>query len=288
MAVKTPDFTLAGRVALVTGAARGIGLAIAQALASAGCAVGIQDLDEAEARRQAEAINAAAASEAAAPVGPSATAGAAVAESAATAAAAAGSPRRAIALGGDITDLSLPAKLVAETRRQLGGLHILVNNASIQARLHWTTVDQRDFDRTMHANVLFPVLLTQQAVPTFRAQRWGRIIHIGSIQQLRGNQHMLAYAASKAALANMTPAMARDLGPDGITVNLLAPGYFHTIRNEEQLGTPDGRARAARHLPLRRVGEPADAAGLALLLCSDAGSYITGQSIFVDGGMSIG
>ena len=247
--IDTPEFRLDGRVALVTGAARGIGLAIVYALASAGCAVAIQDLDLAEAKKRASELP------------------------------------HAIALGGDVANPSLAEKLVAQTVKSLGGLHILVNNASIQSRQPWTTLDVKEFDRTLHANLATPMRLCAAAEPILRRQRWGRILNIGSIQQLSGNENMLAYAMSKAALANMTTALARDLAPIGVTVNLLAPGYFNTIRNPK-LRTAAGRRKAGARIPAGRVGEPRDVAGAALLLCSDAGGYITGQVLYVDGGLS--
>jgi NAD(P)-dependent dehydrogenase (short-subunit alcohol dehydrogenase family) len=131
------------------------------------------------------------------------------------------------------------------------------------------------------------VLLAQQVNDIFRRQRWGRIINIGSIQQVGGNERMLSYAASKATLVNITKALARDFARDGVTVNLIAPGYINTIRNVAKLGTPEGRAEAGKHILMGRVGEPQDCVGIALLLCSEAGSYITGQVIFVDGGLSV-
>jgi NAD(P)-dependent dehydrogenase (short-subunit alcohol dehydrogenase family) len=252
--VEAPDFDLTGRVALITGAGRGIGLAIAKALASAGCAVAIQDIDEKVAQREADALEKSGAS--------------------------------AIALGGDITDVTLADKLVPETVKKLDGLHILINNASVQSSQHWTKLTLAEFDRTMHANLFTPIRLCQVAEPILRKQRWGRIVNVGSIQQLTGNETMLAYAMSKAALENMTIALARDLAGEGVTVNNLAPGYFRTIRNP-QLHSPKERRKAGSHIPAGRVGEPGDAGGIALVLCSDAGQYITGQTIYIDGGMGI-
>ena len=252
--MEAPDFNLAGKVALITGAGRGIGLGIARALASAGCAIAIQDLDVEVATREAETLVRAGA--------------------------------RAIALGGDITDASLPPRIVSETVETLGGAHILVNNASIQSVQHWTKLEKSEFDRTLLANLWTPIALCQQVEPILRKQRWGRILNIGSIQQKTGNETMLAYAMSKVALESMTVALARDLAKDGVTVNSLAPGYFDTIRNP-QLKSPEERERAGKWLPIGRVGQPEDAGGAALLLCSDAGQYITGQTLYVDGGMSI-
>jgi glucose 1-dehydrogenase len=252
--IPPPDFNLAGRVALITGAGRGIGLGIAEALASAGCAVAIQDIDEKVAQREAIALEKGGV--------------------------------RAIALGGDITDMSLPDKLVRQTVKQLGGLHIVINNASVQSWQHWTKLDLKEFDRTMHANCFTPIRLCQAAEKVLRKQRWGRIINVGSIQQLTGNETMLAYAMSKAALENMTFALARDLARAGVTVNNIAPGYFRTIRNP-QLKSAAERRKAGAWIPVGRIGDPQDAAGVALLLCSPAGAYITGQTIYVDGGMAI-
>ena len=249
-----PNFNLHNRVALITGAGRGIGLGIAKALASAGCAVAVQDRDEQVARQEAAALEK--------------------------------SGVRTMALGGDITDVTVADSLVRATVDNLGGLHILINNASIQSHQHWTQLDVAEFDRTMHANLFTPIRLCQAAEPILRKQRWGRIVNVGSIQQMTGNETMLAYAMSKAALENMTIALARDLAGDGITVNNLAPGYFHTIRNP-QLATAEQRRQAGERIPAGRVGEPPDAGGIALLLCSDAGGYITGQTIYIDGGISV-
>lgn len=251
-----PDFDLAGRVALITGAGRGIGLGIAQALAAHGGAVTIQDIDLSVAESEAEQIRA--------------TGG------------------RAIAIGGDIRDLSLPAKAVDEAVKQLGGIHILINNASTQSVQDWLDVTPEEIERTFRADVTSPILFAQAAVPYFRQQRWGRVLNVGSIQGLRGNPDMLPYAMAKAALENMTRALARRHASEGITANLIAPGWFNTYRNRGDFQTPGALAEKGRqHIPVGRIGEPQDAAGLALLLCSPAGEYITGQTIYLDGGLSV-
>jgi NAD(P)-dependent dehydrogenase (short-subunit alcohol dehydrogenase family) len=254
--MKQPDFRLDGRAALITGAGRGIGLGIAHALASTGCAVAIQDIDHDVARDEARKIEQAGG--------------------------------RAMALGGDIADLALPARLVREALAGLGSLHVLINNAAIQSTIHWTEQSAADMEAQHRTNVIVPILLCQQAAPHFKAQRWGRIINIGSIQQLKGNPKMLAYSLTKSALHTMTQALARDLAPDGITVNLLAPGYFDTWRNRFDWSSPQDMAeKGKQYIPLGRIGQPQDCAGAALLLCSNAGSYITGQTIYVDGGLSV-
>lgn len=242
-------------MALVTGSGRGIGLGIAQALASAGCAVALQDIDADVASTEVDRIKAAGG--------------------------------KAAALGGDITNLSLPKQLIDQTIARLGGLHILINNAAIQKESDWLEITPEDMREKYQANVIVPLMLCQLAVPIFRAQRWGRIINLGSIQQIKGNTGMLSYSVTKAALKNMTTALARALARDGITVNMIAPGYFNTYRNRFDLKTPQDLAeRGKRVVPVGRIGEPKDCAGAALLLCSEAGGYMTGQTLHIDGGMS--
>jgi NAD(P)-dependent dehydrogenase (short-subunit alcohol dehydrogenase family) len=252
-----PNLRLDGKAALITGAGRGIGVGIAHALASAGCAVAVQDIELDVARATAETI--------------SAETGA-----------------RAVALGGDITDLSLPARAVRQVVEALGGLHILVNNAAIQQEKDWTQFTVEEITRQVNADFVSPILFCQQVAPIFRGQKFGRIINIGSIQQRVGNPDMLPYSMSKAAMENLTRGLARVLAPDGVTVNLLNPGYFNTYRNRDQFKTrQDLVERGKQYVPSGRIGEPEDCGGIALLLASEAGAYITGQTIFVDGGMSV-
>jgi NAD(P)-dependent dehydrogenase (short-subunit alcohol dehydrogenase family) len=249
------SFRMDHRVALVTGAARGIGLAMARALAGAGCAVAIQDIDLAAAQAEADRINS--------------------------------GGGRAIAMGGDVLDLNLPQRAASEVLSKLGGLHVLINNAAIQQYRHWLEASAEEMERQLRADLVAPILFCQQAVPIFRKQQWGRIINLGSIQQRKGNPTMLAYSLSKAAMEKMTTALARDLGAGQITVNLIAPGWVHTQRTSGDFTSEADKAEKGKTAaPLGRVGEPTDFEGIVLLLCSDAGAYITGQSIYVDGGMS--
>jgi NAD(P)-dependent dehydrogenase (short-subunit alcohol dehydrogenase family) len=250
------NFRLDRRTALITGAARGIGLGIARAYCAAGCAVAIHDIDLAAAQKETQSLNQAGGC--------------------------------CIALGGDITDLSLSARLIQQTREQLGGLHILINNAAIQIEKDWTQFTIEEITRVLNADFISPILLCQEAAAIFKNQRFGRIINIGSIQQRVGNPDMLPYSMAKAALENLTRGLARVLAPEGVTVNLLCPGYFNTWRNRDQFKTAqDLIDRGRKFVPMGRIGEGEDCAGIALLLASDAGSYITGQTIYVDGGMSV-
>ena len=247
---------LQGRVALVTGAGRGIGFAIAHRLAEAGCHIAIQDIDETVAREAAARL-------------------------------AADTGVRTISLGGDATDLDSAPAWIDGTVAGLGGLHILVNNAAIQIAGPWLEEQRADIERQVRADFILPLLLCQRAVPVLRQAGWGRILNVGSIQQQGGNPGMITYAMSKAALGNLTTALGRELAKENITVNQIAPGYIdNTVRNRGSLHDDASRERAQSAIPARRLGQPEDIGGLALLLCSDAGSYITGQSIFVDGGLS--
>lgn len=249
-----PNFRIDGRVALVTGAGRGIGLGMARALAAAGAAVAIQDIELDVARAEADAINSAGG--------------------------------KAIAVGGDITDLATPEKAVGETVEKLGALHILINNGAIQSHQHWMEMPVEEFKRQLDANVIAPVLFAKMAVPQMKAAHWGRIINLGSIQQRGANPTMLPYSLSKACMEKLTKALSRDLAKDGITVNCIAPGWINTWRNRNDFQNDEDKVTKGKHVPVGRVGEPEDFGGIAVLLCSKAGEYITGQNIYVDGGMS--
>lgn len=253
--MQLPDFSVQDRCALITGSGRGIGLAIARALAAAGAAVALQDIDRDVAQAEADAINAAGG--------------------------------RAIALGGDITDLTLPDRLITQTLEGLGGIDILINNASIQRFMPFLEHSLEEMRQQLDANVLVPTRLCQLAIPHMQQKRWGRIINLSSIQAKKGNATAPAYAISRAAMENLTLGLAARYGRDGITVNGIAPGWFDTYRNRPHLGTEEEIAEQAKRLPIPRIGKPEDCAGVALLLCSRAGEYITGQTIYVDGGMSI-
>ncbi len=248
------NFRIDGKVTLITGSGRGIGLAIARALAAAGASVVIQDIDLDVANFEAARINA--------------------------------EGGKAIALGGDLTDLALPEKLVQQTTEKLGPIDILVNNAAIQTAEHWMASSLDSMKKQFDADLIAPIQLSRLVIPHMKEKKWGRIINLGSIQQRGGNTHMLPYSLSKAAIAKLTKALARELAKDQITVNCIAPGWINTWRNRNEFKSDADLKDKGKHVPIGRIGEPSDFMGIALLLCSDPGSYITGQTIFVDGGMS--
>lgn len=164
---------------------------------------------------------------------------------------------------------------------------ILVLNASIQIRRKWEEVTLSEFNTQMNVNVRASLELIQCCVPHMESKGWGRILTLGSVQQNRPSKQMIVYAASKAAQLNMVKNLAWQLGNKGITINNLAPGVIGTTRNEEVLSNEVFKTKIEKNISLGYIGEPEDLASMALLLCSDAGRYITGTDILVDGGMSL-
>lgn len=166
-------------------------------------------------------------------------------------------------------------------------IDILVLNASIQIRKRWESVDLCEFNSQMVVNVRSSLELMQCCVSYMQEKGWGRILTLGSVQQNRPSQQMVVYAASKAAQMNIVKNLARQLGSKGITINNLAPGVIGTVRNEDVLSNEEFKKNIENSIPLRFIGIPDDLASMALLLCSNAGRYITGADILVDGGMSL-
>lgn len=256
-AMSTLDlFRLGGRAALITGAGRGIGLAIARALADVGASVAIQDIDRDVAEAEAAKLR--------------------------------GEGKNAVALGGDATRIADVERWPAEAAAALGvaGIDILVNNASVQANhpLEEWTVEESD--RILRANVVGLFRLSQLVLPHMRGRRWGRILNLGSIQGFKGSPQMAPYSISKGAVHHMTATLAKGVARHGVTVNAIAPGIVDTVRNEPFFRSAHVKD-AANSVPVGRTSVPDDCAGAALLLCSDAGTYITGAVLPVDGGMHI-
>jgi len=247
---------LAGKRALVTGSSQGIGRAIAVALAEFGADVMIhcaRDVAKAEAaRREVEAFG--------------------------------------VRSGLTVADLAEPEaaqRIHAETQAALGSVDILVLNASVQIRKPWQEITLDEYRRQLDVNLGANVWLIQQFVPDMQRSKWGRILTLGSVQQVRPHPEMLVYSATKSALENLVRNLAPQLAPDGITINNLAPGAIATVRNEQVLADESYLRRVLAKIPAGFIGEASDCAGLALLLCSEAGRYITGQDLFVDGGMGL-
>jgi NAD(P)-dependent dehydrogenase (short-subunit alcohol dehydrogenase family) len=255
--MSTPGrFNLAGRAALVTGASRGIGRAIALALAEAGADVAIHCV-----RRRADA---------------EAVAGEAARQDVRTA-----------VIAADLNGGDAARQIRDEAVHALGRVDILVSNASVQIRKPWPDITREEFDRQVTVNWRAAWELIQLLLPGMIERRWGRVVTIGSVQQNVPHPEMLIYGAAKAAQHHMVRNLARVVGPHGVTVNNLAPGVIETERNAAALADPDRCESVRAKIPSGIFGQPEDCVGAALLLCSDAGCYMTGANIVVDGGLSI-
>lgn len=250
------QFRLNGRTALVTGARREIGRAIALALAGVGARLAIHHAGTEEEARDAAAVVA------------TIRAAGGTAQAFAQDFAEDDAGRR---LAGDVTDWA--------------PIDILVLNASIEIPEDWQIISRAHFDRQITVNLRSTLELLQALVPPMAARGWGRVLTIGSVQQVMPHPAMLVYAGTKAAQLNWAINLARQFGGQGVTVNNLAPGAILTARNQAQMQR-EGAALAQR-IPVGRLGTPDDLVGAALLLCSDAGRYITGGNLYVDGGRHI-
>ncbi len=245
------DLGMAGQVALVTGAGRGIGAAIAREFAREGCDVALVDLG---ALAGAESI--------------------------------AGelrhSGRRAVALGADVTSMEAAENSVAATIRELGRLDILVCNAGITRDAVVWKMTEEAWDDVLDVNLKGCFTYCRAVVPPFRGQQRGKIVTISSINGLRGKFGQSNYAASKGGVMAFTRSLARELGAFGVNVNCVAPGMVHTdMAAALPRGVLDG---AIRESPLGRIADPEDIAQMVVFLCSDRARHVTGEVIRVDGG----
>jgi NAD(P)-dependent dehydrogenase (short-subunit alcohol dehydrogenase family) len=249
----TPDanaFSLAGRSALVTGAAQGIGAAYAVALAAAGAIVTALDL-----------------------VSPAAVAEQIQAEGCS-----------AFDETVDITNEAAVTAAVGRMKEQTGSVDILVNNAAMFATLRHTPVldlSVEDFERVMRVNVTGQFVCAKAVIPHMREAGWGRIVNISSGAALKGIPLMLHYTTSKGAVVALTRALAREVGPDGITVNAIAPGL---TQSESVRNNPMYRSTPLQNRAIDRDQLPEDLLGPLIFLCSEASAFMTGQTIAVDGG----
>ncbi len=246
-------FDLTGKVALVTGGSRGLGKAMARAYAEAGADIMICSRDEAELKAAAAEI-------------------------------ARDLKARVEYRVTDMTDRAAVDQLAKTTLERLGRVDVLVNNAGSNVPQPIDEVRDEDWDRIVELNLTSCMRLTRALVPQMKERKWGRVIHISSVLGLGGKEARNAYCGTKSALLGLARASAIDLGPYNITVNCISPGPFLTDLPGKIL-TAEQKRQFVSRTAVGRWGEPDEIAGTALLLGTDAGSYITGTVILIDGGV---
>ena len=244
-------FSVAGRIACVTGASSGIGRALATGLAEAGAkVVGVARRAERLEDWRAEA-----------------GAGAA-------------------AVAADLSDPSAMGEAAARISAPFGPPDILINAAGINPRLTAEDQDWESWRATLDINLSTPFFLAKALVGPMKAKRWGRIVNIASLQTERAMPSGVAYGASKGGVGQLTRAMAEAWSGDGIIANAIAPGFFHTELSAAVFADKERSARNAAQTCIGRNGELEDLVGPALFLCSEAAGYVTGQVLYVDGGFT--
>lgn len=249
-----------GRVAVITGAARGIGFGVATRFAEEGASVAIIDLDEAAAAEAAAKL----------PL----TEGA-----------------KSVGIGANVAVPADTEAAVARIVEELGGLHILMNNAGITRDNLLFKMTEDDWDLVMNVHLKGHFLMSKAAQAVFVKQKYGKIINVSSTSAL-GNRGQANYSAAKMGVQGFTRTLALELGPFGVNVNAIAPGFIATEMTDQTaarlgLDVDDFRKLSADANPVKRVGEPADIAAAAAFLASDEASYITGQTLYVDGGATV-
>jgi 3-oxoacyl-[acyl-carrier protein] reductase len=246
-----------GRVAVVTGSARGIGAATAKRFADEGAAVAVLDLDLDSAAATAEGFGV----------------------------------DKAMGIACDVTDAASVETAVTTVAGELGGLHILVNNAGVTRDNLLFKMSEDDWDMVMNVHLRGSFLMSRAAQKHMVEQKYGKIVNLSSVSAL-GNRGQANYSAAKMGLQGFTRTLALELGPFGVNVNAIAPGFIVTEMTDataRRVGVEpeEFRQAAAQRNPVRRVGYPEDIAAAAAFLCSDEASYVTGQTLYVDGGARV-
>lgn len=244
------------RVAIVTGAARGIGAAIAHRLAADGMSIGLVDLDEQGSARTAKEITE--------------------------------NGGRAFPIGADVTDERAATDAVQQTAAELGPVTVLINSAGIIRDNLIFKMSTADWDAVMDVHLRGAFLMTRAAQTHMTPGKWGRIINISSTSAL-GNRGQANYATAKAGLIGFTKTLALELGKFGVTANAIAPGFIETEMTQasaarQGIGFEDWKLAAAAGIPVGRIGQPEDVAAVASFFCREEAGYVSGQVIYVNGG----
>jgi NAD(P)-dependent dehydrogenase (short-subunit alcohol dehydrogenase family) len=250
--VSLEAFRLDGRVAVVTGGGGGLGEGICGSLAAAGAAVAVADVTLGKAEARAAEVRAAGGT--------------------------------AIAVAVDVADRASVDAMAETVVSELGGVDVLVNNAAIYPMRPWTEITEEEWDRVLATNLKGYFLCARACVPSMVERGGGRIVNLSSITIYGGWSKLLDYVSSKGGIVSFTRALAREIGPEGITVNAIAPGAFPTDA-EKIHPDPEGyNAFVLEGQAIKRRGTPDDMGNLVVFLASDASSFITGQVIAIDGG----
>lgn len=249
-------FNLTGQVALVTGASRGLGQTFARALAKAGADLILTSRNREDLLPFAAEIEA--------------------------------MGRKAVALDLDVRDQGSIEHMAAATETACGQVHILVNNAGCNVRKPALDVTWDDWNLVLDTNLRGSFFVAQQMARRMVPHGYGRIINIGSVTSVFGYAGLAPYGASRGGIRQLTMSLADDWGKHGITVNCLAPGWFHTKQNSVLYENKEWVEYLKDRIPVKRTGEPRDLEGAVVFLASESSRYITGQTLLVDGGISTG
>jgi NAD(P)-dependent dehydrogenase (short-subunit alcohol dehydrogenase family) len=246
-------FRLDGKVALVTGGSKGLGRAMAQALAEAGADIALCSRHGEEARAAAEEI-------------------------------AAATGQRGVGFEADVTDRESVARLRRDCEAALGKVDILLNNAGMNLRKPLVEFTEEEWDAVVDVSVKGAFLCSQAFMPGMMERGWGRIVMLGSIMSFVSIPGRAAYSSAKAALTGMTRALALEGAPHGVTVNCLCPGPFETPMNRVLMNDPAAYQAFLAKIPLGRWGRPEELGGAIVFLCSPASAFMTGATLVLDGG----
>ncbi len=241
--------------ALVTGSGSGIGRAIALKLASAGFSVAAVDIKEEQVHETVKLIN--------------------------------DEGGDSFAITADISIQEDINRMISDVTSNLGGLDVLVNNAGVSSASFIESVSDEEIDRVFNINMLGVIKITRAAVPHLKKSKRGRIINISSIEGIRGSGLLPIYSSTKAGVIGLTRSNAIELARFGITVNAVCPGPIQTEMLEPMLADEKYRNKIIRGVPMRRIGTPEDVAGAAAFFASDDASFVTGNLLIVDGGMTV-